>query len=327
MVRNPGKRLRIAGHVFKGGRTKINNPLTILKPARLEPGDVIGILSPAGPVRESELQAGYEVLESSGFKVRPAPHLYDRNGYLAGKDQSRLEDLHAMFRDQDIKAVFCARGGYGSLRLLDKIDYDLIMRNPKIMVGFSDITALLLAVHARTGLVVFHGSMVRDLGSGHPDNRNQLLRLLRFTQSMTWDLNGCDTLVHGKADGPLMGGNLSLVCHLLGTPFMPSLNGSILFLEDKGEALYRLDRMLTHLKLSGSLKGLRGMIAGRFDGSGMEHTLLHRLLLDTAFDLNIPLVAGFPVGHGTRNLPLPMGPSVELDTDLMTLTIREACVS
>lgn len=305
-------------------RRKISQ-LPLIKPPRLELGDRIGIISPAGPVSESDLRAGCEILASSGLRVRPAPHLYDRNGYLAGKDEARLEDLHAMFQDQEIKAIFCARGGYGSLRLLDGIDYDRIKSNPKIMVGFSDITALLMAIYEKTGLVVFHGPMVRDLASGHPDNRQGLLRMLFSDQPVSWDLTECEILAPGKARGPLMGGNLSLVCHLLGTPFMPSLDGCILFLEDRGEAAYRLDRMLTHLTLSGKLKGVSGIIAGQFDENGVE-AMQNRLLLDIASDLDIPLVVGFPVGHGKRNLALPMGPSAELDTELMMLTVREACV-
>ena len=300
--------------------------MTIIKPPRLKTGDHIGIISPAGPVSQSDLQAGCETLQSAGFNVRSATHLYDRNGYLAGKDEARLEDLQTMFLDQEIKAIFCARGGYGCLRILEKLDFRVIQENPKILVGFSDITALLMAIHGMTGLVVFHGPMVRDLASGHPHNRESLFHMLSSAQPLSWDLSQCEILRPGKARGPLMGGNLSLVCHLLGTPFMPSLHGCILFLEDRGEVAYRVDRLLTHLRLSGRLKGITGIIAGQFDETGIDAPQ-NRLLLDIAADLGVPFVAGFPVGHGKRNTTLPMGPSALLDTDLMTLTIGEECVS
>ena len=296
-----------------------------IKPPRLETGDHIGIISPAGPVGESDLQGGLAILEASGFKARLAPHVYDTEGYLAGKDEARLDDLHVMLKDQEIKAVFCARGGYGSLRLLDRISYDLFRINPKILVGYSDITALLMAVHKKTGLITFHGPMVRELDRGHQGNWEGLLRLLTSDKPAKLDLSGCSVLVPGRAKGPLMGGNLSLICHLLGTPFLPSLDGCILFLEDRGEALYRLDRMLTHLALTGRLEGISGLIAGQFDGCGEEGDI-NRLLLEIVSESEIPLVTGFPVGHGKQNLALPIGLMADLNTALMTLTIKEACV-
>lgn len=274
---------------------------------------------------ESELQEGITILESSGFKVRLASHVYDTEGYMAGKDEDRLNDLHAMLHDQEIKAVFCARGGYGILRLLDRISYDLIRINPKILVGYSDITALLMAAHAMTGLITFHGPMVRELHRSHQDNWMNLLRLLTSDKPAKLDFSECSVLAPGRAKGPLFGGNLSLICHLLGTPFLPSLDGCILFLEDRGEALYRLDRMLTHLALTGRLKGISGLIAGQFEGCG-EVGDINRLLLDIISGLGIPLVSGFPIGHGKQNLTLPLGLTADLDTAAMTLTIEEACV-
>ncbi|MCP4578543.1 MAG: LD-carboxypeptidase [Deltaproteobacteria bacterium] len=308
-----------------GNRRKHITKLPVIKPPKLETGDLVGVISPAGPVSESDLQPGLKILESFGFDVRLAPHVYDMEGYLAGKDEARLDDLHAMLQDRDTKAVFCARGGYGSLRLLDRIDYDLIRSNPKILVGFSDITALLMAVHAKTGLVTFHGPMVRGLDRGHQSNWESLLRLLTSDKPAKPDLSGCSVLAPGRAKGPLIGGNLSMICHLLGTPFMPRLDGCILFLEDRGEALYRLDRMLTHLALAGGLKGISGLIAGQFEGCG-ETADINRLFSDIISEPGIPLVTGFPVGHGKQNLALPLGLTADLDTETMTLTIKEACI-
>ena len=246
--------------------------------------------------------------------------------YLAGEDEVRLEDLQGMFRNPDIKAVFCARGGYGTTRLIDNVDYDLIRQNPKILVGYSDITALLLAIHKKTGLITFHGPVVRELASRHQGNYDNLIRLLSSDQPLKLSLAKGDALSPGRATGPLMGGNLSLICHLIGTPFLPSLDGCILFVEDRGEPLYRIDRMLTHLKLSGQLRGLSGLVAGEFEECG-DLSAVNDLLTDVLSDLDIPIATGLEVGHGHKNLALPLGLPAELDTDRKTLSITEGAVS
>jgi muramoyltetrapeptide carboxypeptidase len=230
-----------------------------------------------------------------------------------------------MFQDQEIKAVFCARGGYGTLRLLEKIRYDIIKENPKILMGYSDITALLMAVYTKTGLVTFHGPIVRELASRHQSSWSHGLGLLCSGQPLTLSLTGGKPLIPGKARGRLIGGNLSLICHLVGTPFLPSLEGCILFVEEKGEPLYRLDRMMTHLGLTGQLEGLSGMIAGKFEGCG-EPTAINDLIAEMFLGLDIPLATGLPIGHGPQNLALPLGLTAELDTDRMTLSTTETCV-
>ncbi len=301
------------------------NKLPIIKPPKLSKGDPIGIISPAGPVSKSDLQPGLNILKSAGFRVHLPPHVYDKKDYLAGEDVARLDDLHAMLQDPEIKAVFCTRGGYGSLRLINKIRYDLIKKAPKIIVGYSDITALLMAVSKKTGLITFHGPMIRGLANDNNRNWKSLLRLLSSHDPITIDLDECSVLVPGKATGPLIGGNLSLICHLLGTPFLPSFDGCILFIEDRGEALYRLDRMLTHLALTGKLNGLTGLIAGQFEECG-DSADINTLLTRLATELEIPLVAGFSIGHGEQNIALPLGQTAVLNTEIMTLTIEEACV-
>lgn len=296
-----------------------------LKPPRLRPGDQIGIISPAGPVDETELEPGLELLETSGLEIYVAPHVYERRGYLAGGDEARLEDLHTVFGAQEIKAIFCARGGYGSLRLLDKTDYDLIRENPKIFVGYSDITALLMAIHVKTNLVTFHGPMVRELGSKDRGNWEGLLRLLSSDLPLQLELKGASSLISGKAEGLLVGGNLSLVSRLIGTPYMPSLEGCILFLEERGEPVYRLDRMLTHLRLSGQLDGVCGLILGQFERCG-QRSAINALFMGAFSYLDIPMVTGLSVGHGPENLALPVGLRARLDTELMELSTTEACV-
>jgi muramoyltetrapeptide carboxypeptidase len=297
----------------------------IIIPRRLSPGELIGVISPAGPVDVSDLKPGLDLLASRGFRVREAAHLYDRNDYLAGHDEGRLSDLHAMFEDEEIAAVLCARGGYGTMRLLDRIDYDLIRDHPKIVVGYSDITALLMAIYKQIGLIGFHGPMVRGLSSVSEDSIEGLLGILSSDQPVSFDPMEGTCLISGKAEGPLMGGNLSLICHLVGTPFLPSLEGAILFIEDRGEPLYRIDRMLTHLSLAGQLKGIAGLIAGEFLDCG-DPSAIDRLLMALASDLNIPLITGFPAGHGRNNLTLPLGMPAQLDTRRMTLSTAGACV-
>jgi muramoyltetrapeptide carboxypeptidase len=254
--------------------------------------------------------------------VRLGTHVYQRRGYLAGEDHARLSDLHDMFSDAEIRAIFCARGGYGSVRLLDKIDYDLIKENPKILVGYSDITALLMAIYKETGLVTFHGPMVRELNRRGEGNWRSLLNLISLNQPFKVSLRQGSALRKGKATGTLLGGNLSLICHLLGTPFLPSLDDCILFLEEKGEPLYRLDRMMTHLRLSHSLDRLVGLVAGHFEGCG-DPSVINRFLADQWTDLEIPAGTGLTVGHGDTNVAVPLGLTAHLDMDTMTLSTTD----
>lgn len=296
-----------------------------IKPPRLKQGEEIGIIAPAGPVTRSEIQPGIDLLESFGYRAVPAPHLYDREGYLAGDDICRLGDLHSTFRNGGIKAVFCARGGYGTLRLLDKINFDLIQRNPKIILGYSDITTLLLAIYKETGLITFHGPVVRELPENGGRALKAFLELVSTDKSPTLKLDGT-ALREGKGSGRLLGGNLSLICHMIGTPFMPSTKGAILFIEDREEPLYRIDRMLTYLRLSGLIENLAGLVAGSFEDCGGEISI-NRLLLEAVSGVDIPVVCGLPVGHGLENIPVPLGVRATLDTEKMTLSIMEASVS
>ncbi|MFC1580253.1 LD-carboxypeptidase [Thermodesulfobacteriota bacterium] len=297
---------------------------TLVKPNPIHRGDRIGIVAPGGPVTREELQSGILFLESQGYRISPAPHLYARKGYLAGDDENRLQDLHMMFQDPAVKAVLCARGGYGTLRLLDRIDYGLIRDNPKIVAGYSDITALLLALYKMNGLVSFHGPLVKDLAKNENRNMMAFLEMATSDDPVEVDLHETTCLRQGRAAGPLLGGNLTLISHLVGTPYMPSLSGAILFIEDRGESLYRIDRMLTHLHLGGMLKDLAGLIAGQFEDRGDAMDIGPLLMERTR---GIPVVTGMPLGHGDLNQPLPVGMRVRLDTDKMTLTVSEPSVS
>jgi muramoyltetrapeptide carboxypeptidase len=297
-----------------------------IKAPKLKEGDRIGIVAPAGPVLQEEIQLGLDFLESLGFEPVCSPHLYDQKGYLAGEDKARVKDLHAMFRDRKIKAVLCARGGYGSHRILQKLDYGLFSRNPKIFIGYSDITALLCALFKKSGLITIHGPVLRDLLKGDGRNATLLLKLMSSNELTTVNFPSGTAVKKGRAQGVLLGGNLSLIGHLIGTPFLPSFKGKLLFMEEKGEPLYRIDRMLTHLLMSGELEKCAGLMVGTFEECGDPASVID-LVRERCSRLNMPILTGLPVGHGEHNVPLPIGARAVLDTETMSLDIKEPCVS
>jgi muramoyltetrapeptide carboxypeptidase len=299
-----------------------NKKMPLIKPQRLRKGDRIGVISPAGPVSKQELQPGLSFLESCGFSVYVAPHVYDIRDYLAGEDHDRLDDFHSVIMDPEISAVICARGGYGCMRLLQNIDYNLIKEYPKILVGYSDVTALILAVYFKSGVVTYHGPMIREYIHGKEANLKNLLGFLSSKGGGSIRIQG-EVLRNGSAEGPLLGGNLSLICHLIGTSFLPPLEGSVLFLEDNGELPYRLDRMLTHLAMSGVLENLAGLIFGDFEKCG-EISEVNKLLKEFSSRCDFPVVKGLNVGHGPVNIPFPIGVRAALDTSEMTLSPLES---
>jgi muramoyltetrapeptide carboxypeptidase len=294
-----------------------------IKPLALEPGQEIGIIAPAGPVNAVTLRDGLELLSTLGFKPILGSHLYNTQGYLAGSDISRLEDIHEMIGNSQIKAIFFARGGYGCMRLLDQLDYDLIRKNPKIIMGFSDITALLLSILAKTGLITFHGPVVNGMNKGSLDNIDHLMKLLGGKNRFSIGLDSAEIYFDGEAEGILVGGNLSLISHLNGTPYLPSFDGGILFIEEKNEAPYRLDRMLTHLRLSGIMKKIKGLIIGSLVECGNDEEI-GQVLSNCLADMNIPIVYGGPFGHGDENIAIPIGVRAKLDTKNMLLNVIES---
>jgi muramoyltetrapeptide carboxypeptidase len=298
--------------------------LPIIKGLPLQPNQTVGIIAPASPVSQSEISQGLKLLESFPLKIRLGRHLFDHLNYLAGTDHDRVSDLHQMFSDLDIKAIFCARGGYGSARLLNEIDFGLIRKNPKIIVGFSDLTALLIAIYKQSGLITIHGPTLSDL----PKNRNwpNLSRLITTSHRPQVFFTRGKVINKGKASGILLGGNLSIICSLLDTPFLPSFEGVILFLEEKGESPYRLDRMLTQLLLSDRLDRLSALVIGEIEDCG-EEEIINSLLEERLGALNIPVVTGLPVGHGVENISLPLGLPALIDTEKMLLKIEESAIS
>jgi muramoyltetrapeptide carboxypeptidase len=320
-----------------------NSP-PLIKPQRLEAGQTIGIAAPASPTNEPEgVRFAIDTVESLGFNVQAAAHLFDRNGYLAGDDPVRAADLNALFADKNVDAIFCVRGGYGSSRLLPMLDYDAIRANPKVLLGYSDITALLLAVHRKTGLVTFHGPIAAQsytsytlaefkkvLFDPHPPLTLGAPPPFERSEGRVEKANRITPLVPGTVQGRLFGGNLSLVTHLVGTPYLPDLAGAILFLEDVGEAVYNIDRMLTQLWLSGELQKVAGLVFGKFTeprpSSWVQNRLLEDVLAERVQALGIPSVMGLMIGHMEDQTTLPLGCLAELDASAGTLRLLEAPV-
>ena len=293
------------------------------RPRRLVPGDLIGVAAPAGIVEREPFEAGIRVMETLGFRIRVEQEVFLRTGYLAGADHMRANSINALIRDPQVKAIVCARGGYGCMRILPLIDYGALRNQPKAIVGFSDITALLVAIYAECGLATFHGPVVTSLSTADDATIEALGRLLTGDQTVKLVSSDGPVIAPGVCQGPVLAGNLTLLCHLIGTPFANSFKGHILLIEDCGEALYRIDRMLTHLHLAGCLDHVAGIALGLFKDCGAADRL-NDLFFERLSRLGIPVLAGFQVGHGHRNLPLPIGLQATLDTDAGALAFDSA---
>jgi len=295
---------------------------TQLLPDRLMPGDTIGIVAPAGSFDRKEFDRGVVVLKAMGFSIVVPDDIHIKNGYLAGPDIHRANLINTFFADRKIKAIICARGGFGSMRILSLLNFKSIKKNPKIFIGFSDISAILSVLYTRFGFVVFHGPMVTSLGDASRKTREALFAAVSSDAGLAIMPKTGKTIRHGLASGPVAGGNLTTLCHLIGTPFEPVFKGHILFLEDKGEACYRIDRMLSHMKLAGCFEGLAGLVLGSFKDCGPVGKIFG--IVDNIFkDDNIPMLAGFEVGHGKNNITIPIGLNATLDTDRQLLLFHE----
>jgi len=314
-----------------------------LKPKRLRPGMTVGLVTPASNVPEDqELHAAMDLVRSLGFSAEPAVNLFSRTQYLAGTDQQRADDLNAMFADTNIDAIFCVRGGYGSGRLLRNLDYDMIADNPKVIMGYSDITSILNAIYLRTGLVTFHGPIAGGNFSDYTyDQYKKVLiepvPIARIGEPpefetrpgvVDWE-NRLTTIVSGVAEGHLVGGNLSLMVTLLGTSFEPQFEGAILFLEDVDEPPYSVDRMLTHLWMAGKLEQVAGIVLGKFTDGGYDSNTfsMEEVLRDRLGPLGIPALRGAMIGHIEDKTVVPLGVQARLDVDAGSLTLLEAATS
>ncbi len=290
------------------------------QPPPLRSGDCIGIVFPAGPVRDQKrFAAGRRILHQLGFTTRCRPELPATDGYLAGSDQERAAELMAMWRDPSIQAIMAARGGYGCLRLLPHLDFTIFRQQPKLLVGFSDITILHSALYQQSGLSSLHGPVVTSLADDDTDGIRQFGAMLTSAAPPPIHTGNLQVLRPGTAHGPLLGGNLASLCSLLGTPYVPDYTGAILLLEDVGESDYRLDRMITQLHLAGKLAEPAGIILGTFIDGGKPATVWNRILECTD---NIPVWANFPVGHSSRNLTVPHGLPATMDSATATLSFH-----
>jgi len=293
--------------------------LNIRRPACLEPGDTIGIAAPSGSFDHQAFQNGMAVLERMGFNMKVPDNLFSKKGYLAGSDQHRAMQLNNSFANPDLKAILCARGGFGALRILPFLDCDLIRRNPKIFIGFSDITALLAVLYDQCDLATFHGPVITSLGCAPPATQNAFFKALLAKEAIQIKAPQPICLNPGVATAPIAGGNLTTLCHLVGTPYAPDFSGHILLLEDRGEATYRIDRMLFHMKLAGSFKNLAGLVLGSFQACGRIESI-YRIVKNIFKNEDIPMAAGFEIGHGAQNMTIPLGIPVELDASNGLLT-------
>ncbi len=296
----------------------------------LRPEGTIALIAPAGPA-ELDAEQAEQWVRNRGYNLRIFPGVLERDGYLAGSDDTRLNDLHAAFADPQIDAIFCLRGGYGTPRLLDRLDFDLLRANPKPFVGYSDLTAVHLAISRYAGFVTFHGPMFKVdlLGDKQQPTESSLFSLLRgqlgagsvLAHPVAYPLT---TIAPGIACGRLLGGNLSMIAAVMGTPFEIDADGIILLIEDVNEPIYRIDRLLTHLRLAGKLAQVAGVLVG--DVAGVDKAALERLLKQTFEPLCIPVLAGWRSGHCDPNLTLPMGALVRLDAGEQQVVLEQDVV-
>ncbi len=315
-----------------------NSPL---KPSRLKAGDTIGLINPASGISGPEnIRTIEEQLAILGLKVKQGVHLLDRYGYLAGKDEDRAADMNAMFADSSVKAILAMRGGWGSNRILSLLDYDLIRKNPKAVIGYSDITALLIALYAKSGIVTFHGPL--GVSTWGPLTVSSIQRILfnceaatlqnsaDISDDLTQTENRIEIITAGRTSGRLIGGNLAVLTSMIGSNYLPDWKGKILFLEDTNEQIYRVDRMLTQLKLAGILDQIRGFIFGRCTDCGPEESsgslTLADLFADHIKPLGIPAWYGSMIGHVPDQLVLPIGIEVEINADKGTILMLEQAV-
>lgn len=300
-----------------------------MRPKRIYKGDIIGIIAPAGPTKVNELKNGIAFLQSLGLNVKIGKHVFDTYGYLAGKDEHRLDDLHEMFADKQIKGIICAQGGYGSARIASEINYDLIANNPKVLWGYSDVTFLHTAIREKTGLVTFHGPMLSsDIGKPDFDIFSKHMFNQLFEPSnliYTQHISPLQVLNEGEAVGELVGGNLSLLINTLGTEFEINTRNKLLVIEDIGEEPYRIDSFLNQLKMAGKLADASGVVVGDFSNTGVnkEKTSLSldEVLTHYLADINKPVIKGFKIGHCLPNFAIPFGVEAKLSSKDKTLHI------
>lgn len=305
---------------------KITRPAKIIRPAGLRPGDKIALVAPASSFSREAFLAGCDRLRQMGFEPVYSQNIFDRDIYFAGTVERRAHEFQEFWRRDDIAALICVRGGYGSNYLVEKLDYDMIAAHPKILLGSSDITSLLTAIHDRTGLIGFHGPMVaKDIAGGTFDEASWR-SALQGASNWTVPSSGIEVLRTGKAAGRLYGGCLSIMVASLGTPFEIQTEDTILFIEDIAEKPFRIDRMLMQLQLAGKLDSVRGFVFGEMldcaPPKGETYTL-QQVIMRVLAPYNVPIVYGLKSGHVTSgNITLPIGVQAEMKAGGTTAILR-----
>ena len=294
-------------------------------PPPLTAGARVALVAPAGPLRgPEELDTAMANARSLGWDPVPGAHVLARCGYLGGTDPERLQDLNAALADDDVDAVWCVRGGYGSMRILPHVEWASLARRPRALIGFSDVTALHAAAGTRCGLITYHSPTAR--GTLTEFSRASLVRAVVEGRDPCGRADAARTVRGGHAHGRFVGGNLALLAALVGTPFAPDYRGALLVLEDIGEPAYRIDRMLTQLRLSGALGQLAGLVVGHFTEPAPGHELsadaLDALVAEAADVAGVPAIVGAPVGHVDDQWTIPLGATARLDADALTLTVE-----
>jgi len=291
----------------------------------LGPGSSIALVAPSSSFEAGPYEKGVQILQAAGYEVVSGKSIFKKDSYLAGTDLERLQDLTQAVLDPKIEAIICIRGGYGSGRLLPRIPFSDFSRNPKLFIGHSDITFLHLGLMSRARWTTFHGPNLIDM-SQMPERAESVLKALSGQASYEWVFDRDQVLRSGTVNGRVLGGNLSCLAHLVGTPYMPDKDGALLLIEDCGEALYRLDRMMNHLKLAGILARLGAILLGEFTGCA-ENTDICTMIMDLVREYNFPVVHSLPFGHGPHNEVIAFGPPFVLDTNERVLKILEAPVA
>ncbi len=309
------------------------NNNNLIKPKKIQKGDTIGIISPAGNVFENaDWNKVTDFFNKRGYNVKIAEHAKDANNYLAGTDQNRAKDLTDFFEDPQINAVICSRGGYGVHRILNLLDYKIIKQNPKIFVGYSDITALHSAFLKKSNLVTFHGPLaISDFGNDKNDKYtiDNFFEILEGKTQIPYTYkNPCEytTIINGKANGALIGGNLAMISSLAGTDFQYNFNDKILLIEDLQEPLYKIDRMLMQLKLSGVFTRIKGVLVGQFSDIEEQDKIIN-LLKELLENYEIPVGYGFPASHEKIKFTLPFGVEYQFNSKNGTLMLLENYLS
>jgi len=322
--------------------TQVSTSSSIIKPKRLSEGDTVALVSPAAPIYETTtLQVMVESLEALELNVKLGEHITERYGYLAGSDQQRAEDFNRMVRDPEIKAIVATTGGWGCSRILPFIDYEAVRAHPKIIVGYSDVTALLLAIHARTGLVTFHGPNGASEWNHFSADYFQSILFGGEAIAMSNPVEIEDTLVQienrirtinpGTARGRLLGGNLTIISTMMGAGLLPDWDGAILFTEDVNEEVYRVDRMLTQLKLAGVLDQVSGFVFGKCTdcdpGQGYGGFTLEDVMNTHIKPLDVPAWSGAMIGHLDKKFTVPIGVQAEINAGLGLIRMTEPAVT